>query len=100
MTRTRLKSATLKTKKASAKGDSQSVLPGGEEIAIQQSSYRGEMVTLFPEIKSITDNFDKEVIRPSKATACSQVHLVRKSSGGWRFTMEYRALNKVITNKG
>ena len=40
---------------------------------------------------------EKDVIRPSKATAWSQVHLV---SGGWRFTIDYRILNKVITKKG
>ena len=48
----------------------------------------------------IDELLDKEVIRPSKATAWSQVHLVRKPSGGWRFTIDYRALNKVITNEG
>ena len=48
----------------------------------------------------IDELLEKEVIRPSKATSWSQVHLVRKLSGGWRFTIDYRALNKVITNEG
>ena len=48
----------------------------------------------------IDELLEKEVIRPSKATSWSQVHLVWKPSGGWRFTIDYRALNKVITNEG
>jgi hypothetical protein len=41
------------------------------------------------------------VIQPSKATAWSQVHLVCKpNNGGWRFTIDYRSLNKVISNEG
>jgi hypothetical protein len=39
-------------------------------------------------------------IQPSKATAWSQVHLVRKpNNGGWRFTIDYRSLNQVISNE-
>ena len=48
----------------------------------------------------IDELLERDVIRPSKATTWSQVHLVRKPSGGWRFTIDYRALNKVITNEG
>ena len=41
------------------------------------------------------------VIQPSKTTAWSQVHLVRKpNNGDWRFTIDYRSLNKVISNEG
>ena len=41
------------------------------------------------------------VIQQSKATAWSQVHLVRKpNNGGCRFTIDYRSLNKVISNEG
>ena len=50
--------------------------------------------------KMIDDLLDLQVIQPSKATAWSQVHLVRKPSGGWRFTVDYRGLNKVISNEG
>ena len=32
---------------------------GGEAIPIQHSSYTGEMATVFAEINSITDNFDR-----------------------------------------
>ena len=38
------------------KSVSQSALQGGEAIPIQHSSYTGEMMTLFAEINSITDN--------------------------------------------
>jgi hypothetical protein len=40
------------------------------------------------------------VIRPSTATAWSQVHLVRKPKGGWRFTVDFRGINRVIDNQG
>ena len=49
----------------------------------------------------LLDNLlDLGVIQPSKATAWSQVHLVRKpNNGAWRFTTDNRFLNKVISNK-
>ena len=50
--------------------------------------------------KMIDDLLDLEVIQPSRATAWSQVHLVRKPSNGWRFTVDFRNLNKVISNEG
>ena len=50
--------------------------------------------------KMIDDLLDLEVIQPSRATAWSQVHLVRKPSNGWRFTVDFRNLNKVISNDG
>ena len=50
--------------------------------------------------KVIDDLLDLEVIQPSQATAWSQVHLVRKPSNGWRFTVNFRNLNKVISNEG
>ena len=40
------------------------------------------------------------VIRPSKATAWSQVMLVKKSTGGWRLTIDYRQLNHLVENQG
>ena len=41
------------------------------------------------------------VIQSSKETAWSQVHLIRKPNNHrWRFTIDYRSLNKVISNEG
>ena len=40
--------------------------------------------------QAIADN----MIRPSAAEAWSQILLVPKPNGGWRFTIDYRALNK------
>ena len=42
--------------------------------------------------KLIDELLEREEItdRPSEATSWSQVHLVRKTSGGWRFTVDYR----------
>ena len=48
----------------------------------------------------IDDLLDLKVIQPSRATAWSQVHLVRKPTNGWRFTVDFRNLNKVISNEG
>jgi len=50
----------------------------------------------------LLDNLlDLGVIQPSKATAWLQVHLVRKPNNvGWRFTVDYRSLNMVISNEG
>jgi len=49
----------------------------------------------------IDELLERDVIRPSKAIAWSQVHLVRKPSEGWRITIDCRALNKVsFTNEG
>ena len=48
----------------------------------------------------IDDLLDLQVIQPSRATAWSQVHLVRKPTNGWRFTVDFRNLNKVISNEG
>ena len=40
------------------------------------------------------------VIKPFKATAWPQVHLVRKpNNGGWGFTIDYRSLNQIISNE-
>ena len=47
----------------------------------------------------IDELLERDVIRPPKATALSQVHLMRKPSGGWRFTIDYPALNKMITKR-
>ena len=68
----------------------------GNRLASRQISIEKQaaLSTLIDEL------LERDVIRPSKATAWSQVHLVRKPSGGWRFTIDYRALNKVITNEG
>ena len=51
-------------------------------------------------LKMIDDLLDLQVIQPSRATAWSQVHLVRKPTNGWRFTVDFRNLNKVISNEG
>jgi hypothetical protein len=50
--------------------------------------------------KMIDDLLDLEVIQPFRATAWSQVHLVRKAFNGGRFMVDFRNLNKVISNKG
>ena len=76
--------------------DEKSWESSGNRMASRQISIEKQVA-----LKTLIDELlDKEVIRPSKATAWSQVHLVRKPSGGWRFTIDYRALNKVITNEG
>ena len=48
----------------------------------------------------IDDLLDLQVIQPSRATAWSRVRLVRKPTNGWRFTVDFRNLNKVISNDG
>jgi len=50
--------------------------------------------------KMIDDLLDLQAIQPSRATAWSQVNLVHKPTNGWQFTVDYRTLNKVITNEG
>jgi hypothetical protein len=51
--------------------------------------------------KLIDELLELGVIQPSKAAHWSHVHLVRKpGNGGWRFTVDYRSLNKVISNEG
>ena len=48
-------------------------------------------------LNKMIDFLDFKIIQPSKATARLQVHLVRS---GWRFTIDYRGLNKVVSNEG
>ena len=48
----------------------------------------------------IDDLLDLHVIQSSRATAWPQVHLVRKPTNGWWFTIDFRNLNKVISNEG
>ena len=48
----------------------------------------------------IDDLRDLKVIQPLRATAWSQVHLVRKPTNGWRFTVDFRNPDKVISNEG
>jgi hypothetical protein len=50
----------------------------------------------------IEDLLQLGVIQPSRATAWSQAHLVPKPGQvkKWRFTIDYRNLNKVISNEG
>ena len=50
--------------------------------------------------KMIEDLLNLQVIQPSRATTWPQVHLVRKPTNGWRFTVDFRNLNKVIFNEG
>ena len=50
--------------------------------------------------KMIDDLLDLKVIQPSRSTAWSQVNLVSKSTNGLRFTVDFRNLNKVISNEG
>ena len=60
----------------------------GNRLASRQISIEKQtaLSTLINEI------LEWDVIRPFKATAWSQVHLVRKPSGGWRFTIDNRSL--------
>jgi hypothetical protein len=50
-------------------------------------------------IQMIDDLLDLQVIQPSQATVWSRVHLVRKPTNGWQFTVDFRNLNKVISNE-
>lgn len=45
--------------------------------------------------KQIVDLTDKGWIRASSSSAAAPVLLVKKAGGGWRFCVDYRALNKV-----
>lgn len=45
--------------------------------------------------KQVTDLCDKGWVRASSSPAAAPVLLVRKASGGWRFCVDYRALNQI-----
>lgn len=45
--------------------------------------------------KQVTDLCDKGWVRASSSAAAAPVLLVRKASGGWRFCVDYRGLNKI-----
>jgi transposase InsO family protein len=45
--------------------------------------------------KELEDMLIKEVIRPSGSCFASEVVLVKKKDGAWRFCIDFRALNKV-----
>lgn len=45
--------------------------------------------------KQVTDLMDKGWIRASSSPAAAPVLLAKKPGGGWRFCVDYRALNKV-----
>jgi hypothetical protein len=45
--------------------------------------------------KQVVDLMDKGWIRASSSSAAAPVLLVKKSDGGWRFCVDYRALNKI-----
>ena len=52
-------------------------------------------------LEALLDNLPDGDIQPSKATAWSQVHLIwKQNNGSWRFTIDYRSLNKIISNEG
>ena len=48
----------------------------------------------------IDDLLHLEIIQPSRATSCSQAHLVRKPSNGWRFTEDFRQSKQSYFERG
>jgi len=68
----------------------------GNRLASRQISIETQtaLSTLIDEL------LERGFIRPSKASAWSKVHLMRKPSGGWRFTIDYRALTRLSPTKG
>jgi len=66
--------------------------------SVETELRRGRSPSKNKSLKTLIDELlEKEIIRPFKATVWTQVYLVRKPTGG--FTIDYRALNKVITNE-
>jgi hypothetical protein len=51
-------------------------------------------------LDSLKKLLEAGVIRPSQASEYSQILLVPKPDGSWRFCVDYRALNALLTNMG
>ena len=70
-------------------------------VQANKAAPRWQMMTKQKEVERFVNNALKaKLIRPSKATAWSQVHLTPKPNGKWRFCIDFRNLNANTTSEG
>jgi len=70
-------------------------------VQANKAAPRWQMMTKQKEVERfINQALKAKLIRPSKATAWSQVHLTPKPNGKWRFCIDFRNLNANTTSEG